>query len=206
VVETTRIIYIPIEPYEERYSSQWYRWFPSEFRKAGYNVLTIDGESLTGGVIERGEVLDITSAYYYEFTQMLKLIKMFHRGEITKDDIIFCADIEYPGHTVTAKYLSTLLKIPCKIYGFLHAGTYTKEDFIVPCEPWQKYFELGWLEAFDGVFVGSEYHKNQIIRRRISALAPWALELTDKIHVTGDPWNTSEALEIVGINPTAGAK
>jgi glycosyltransferase involved in cell wall biosynthesis len=184
-----RIFYIPIEPLEERYTAQWMRWFPQEFKKAGFEVVVIEGKSLTDK-IETGEFLDINATLAYKASQLEKVGELFYKKEIKPNDIFFIADLEFWG-IESIRYLSVLNKIPVKIYGFLHAGSYDREDFMAPCERFAKHFEEGWLEVCDKIFVGSVYHKNLILEKRYCSNP-------DKIIVTGNPWNTNEALKMVG--------
>ena len=176
----------------------WYRWFPKKFRKAGYNVKIVDGEPLTDK-IEKGAFLDVNGATYYTLTQLQKIARTFRQGEVKNEDIFFFGDIEFPGYVETIKRLAELQNINVKLYGFLHAGSYTREDFVSKLAPWHKYFELGWLKVCDGVFVGTYYHKSQVVNLRVKPYAPEEdqQELINKIHVTGNPWNTEEVRSMV---------
>ena len=186
-----RIFYIPIEPLEERYSAAWYHWFPEKFKLAGYEVFIIDGLGLTDE-IKTGEFLDINSTLSYKATQLEKIGRLFYFKEVKPNDIFFIADLEFWG-IESIKYLSVLNKIPVKIYGFLHAGSYDPEDFMRPCKKFAQWFESGWLSICDKVFVGSEYHKDLIFKNFFLSA-----ESAEKIIVTGNPWDTKEALELVG--------
>ena len=46
------IYYIPIEPLDERYTEQWYRWFPQEFKRQNKEFTVIDGTPLLEGEID----------------------------------------------------------------------------------------------------------------------------------------------------------
>lgn len=173
------IYYIPIEPLEERYTEQWYKWFPWEFIKNGINCITIDGEQLTN-TIEVGTFLDINSTVFYKSHQLKEIGKLFYQKKIQPNDVFFVADIEFWGIEVI-KYLSVLNNIPVKLYGFCHAASYTREDFMEKTESFAKYHEYAWFNTFDKIFVGSEYHKKQIISLR--NINP------NKIIVTGNPYN-----------------
>ena len=173
-----KVYYVPIEPLEERYTEQWYKWFPIEFKKQGYDVETIDGETLTD-VIETGTFLDANSSVYYKSEQLKKIAKLFYEKKVNYNDIFFVGDIEFSG-IESIKYLSVLNEIPIKLFGFCHAASYTKEDFMQKCEPFAKYYEDGWFNTFDLVFVGSEYHKRQILKYRNVE--------SKKIFVSGNPY------------------
>jgi len=43
----TTLYYIPIEPLKERYTEEWYKYMPKEFTKEGFNVIGIDGITLS---------------------------------------------------------------------------------------------------------------------------------------------------------------
>lgn len=190
-----RIWYIPIEPLNERYTEQWYRWFPEEFKQAGYYVTTLDGEALTDK-IKTGEFLDVNSTLHYKAVQLQKIGKLFYTGQIKEGDIFFVADLEFWG-IESIRYLSVLNKIPVKIYGFLHAASYTPEDFMQPCEDFGQLFENGWIRICDKVFVATEYHKELIKEKR--PRLTW--KDVDKIVVTGSAWSTKDAWHLLENKP-----
>jgi len=181
------IYYIPIEPLEERYSSQWYRNFPKIFKEYFDEVVTIDGQPLSD-VVETGAFLDINSTLHYKAEQLKVISKLFYEKKIKDGDVFFVADLEFWG-IESIRYLADLQNIKVKIYGFLHAASYTKGDFIEPAAPYGKYAELLWLKICDKVFVGTEYHKSAVVERRILPFADEldVRQLIDKIEVTGNP-------------------
>jgi glycosyltransferase involved in cell wall biosynthesis len=177
------IYYIPIEPLEERYTEQWYRWFPDEFKRQGLEFTVIDGETLTN-VVETGTFLDVNSTLYYKSEQLKKIAQLFYKKEIKNGDVFFVADIEFWGID-SIKYLSVLNGIDTKLYGFAHAGSYTIEDYFAKCAPFAQHYETAWGAIFDQIFVGSEYHKGQMIKLRGIP--------DNKITVTGNPYDVKEA-------------
>lgn len=181
------LYYIPIEPLEERYTGEWYRWMPEAFRLAGFEVHVIDGIPLSDHV-ETGTFLDVNSTAHYKSVQLQTIGKIFHMGRVKDGDIFFIADLEFWGIELI-RYLADLQNIQVFIYGFLHAGSYTKEDFMEKCSDYAKYFELGWLKMCDQVFVGSKYHKFAVYHRRIEPYCSKEEknELLTKIRVTGNP-------------------
>jgi len=187
-----RVFYVPIEPLEERYTKQWYVWFPQKFKSYGIDCITIEGEPLTNRV-EVGEFLDINSTLAYKSSQLRKIAELFHTKQIVPGDTFYIADLEFWG-VESIKYLSVLNKIPVKIFGFMHAGSYDVEDFMNPCRPFAQYFEQGWFSICEKIFVGSQYHK-ELLKKSFPNMAS---ELEEKVIVTGNPWNTKEALCIVG--------
>lgn len=180
---------IPIEPLEERYTEQWYRWFPEYCKQHGIEYAVIDGKPLTQ-TVEVGTFLDINSTVHYKAHQLASIARLFHNKLVKPGDVFFVADIEFWGIEII-KYLSVLNKIPVKLTGFCHAASYTREDFIAPCEPFAEYFERGWFKVFDRVYVGSQYHKQQILEHRApkDKGTQTYVETMNKIRVTGNPYD-----------------
>ena len=143
--------YLPIEPLEERYTEQWYRWFPEELKRRKIAYRIIDGDPITN-TVETGTFLDINSTLHYKAEQLKKIAKLFYEKKVQAGDIFFVADLEFWG-IESIKYLSHLNNIPTKLYGFCHAASYTKEDFISKCESYAKRVEEGWFAVFDKIFV-----------------------------------------------------
>lgn len=185
------IYLIPIEPLEERYTEQWYRWFPDFCKERKIEYKVIDGTTLVDEV-QVGTFLDINSTVFYKSEQLKRIAQLFHTNQIKPGDKFFVYDIEFWGIEVI-KYLSDLNKIPVELYGFLHAASYTNGDFMQPCEPYAKHFEEGWLTVFDKIFVGSVYHKQQILKSRS------VLDGSNKIVVTGNPYDISEVTDRIKV-------
>lgn len=181
---------VPIEPLEERYTESWYRNFPIQFRemKAFKNVEVIDGEALTNHV-EVGTFLDINSTVHYKNSQMMAISKLFHERKVKSGDVFYFLDVEFWG-IESVRIMARMNKVEIIIAGFLHAGSYTKEDAFAIASDFQKYTELGWVSACDLIFVGTNYSGSAFIDRRIKPLAANAEEcakLSKKIVVTGNP-------------------
>ena len=186
----TTVFDISLEPLEERYTEQWSRWFPQEFKKSKFNYIKIEGKKLTE-TIETGSFLDVNSTNYWKASQIMTVAKMFKDKKISCGDIFFVPDMWFPIEMIG--YMARLNNINVKIYAFLHAGTYTTEDFASPLARWGKYHEVGWASLCDGIFVGSEYHKKEFLKKRV---LPYAADeydsIRDKIHVTGNPFSVKE--------------
>ncbi len=191
---------LPIEPLEERYTGEWYKFLPSAFAAHGFNVMQIDGESLTDAV-ETGTFLDMNSTIFYKAAQMQKVAMMFRKKQIKNGDVFFVSDLEFWG-IESLRLMAQINGVDIKIYGFLHAASYTKEDAFEVAAPYQKYTELGWLKAVDGIFVGSNYHKKAIMERRVIPFADEAdvKEIEKKIIVSGNPL-FRDAYDLSDYNP-----
>ena len=160
------IVLFPIEPLDERYSTQWLTWFETEFKRKNINWITINPDPLTNK-IENGAFLDICGTNYYKASQLMQFIKLMRYKKIGNGDIVFLHDIWFPGLESLA-YIRDALNLDIKIVGCLHAGTYDSTDFIAQkgMGVWGKDLENSWFKLVDKVFVGSEYHKKLILRKR----------------------------------------
>ena len=179
---------VPIQPLAERYTESWYRNFPGVFASKGVKVVVVEGTPLTDHVAV-GTFLDINSMVSWNSSQMQHISSLFHQGKVNDGDIFFFGDLEFWG-IESLRLLAQLNKVKVKIFGFLHAASYTREDAFEVAAPYQKYTELGWVGACDKVFVGTDYHKWAVYERRIKPLAQTegeAAQMLGKIVVTGNP-------------------
>lgn len=187
------IYYLPIEPLEQRYTKQWYEWFPDEFRRQGKEFTEIPGEGLLHDSIEVGTFLDINSTVYWKTTQVQKVANLFHTGLVSDGDVFFLPDAEMFGLEATIAYLAKLNSKRVRIYGFAHAGSYTCEDFVSVCQPFAKHYEKAWGTIYEEIFVGSEYHKEKLCRLRL--IHP------ERVKVTGNPCRVDEVRESIPWEP-----
>lgn len=159
------LYYIPIEPLKERYTEQWYNFFPGFLAAtSGREVVVVDGLPLVDHV-SVGTFLDINSTLHYKASQLQTIAKFFHERRIKNGDIFFVADLEFWG-IESIKYLADLQNIKVSLVGIMHAGSYTREDYMATCESYGQHFEKGWFQACDRVIFGSDYHREQVRKLR----------------------------------------
>lgn len=175
----SQLVLVPLEPLFERYTESWYRNLPTLFDSYGFDVQVIDGVTLEDE-IKVGSFLDINSTTHYKFTQLQQISKMFHTGQIRDGCIFFFSDTEFWG-LESVRLLAQMNKVNIYITSFCHAASYTKEDAFSVATPYQKYTELGWFACSDIVFVGSNYHKQQIIKERLRPYGAKHLESVLKV-------------------------
>lgn len=200
MIRARRLWYVPIEPFEGRYTKSWYENFPAAFAQyfGEENVHVIDGVPLST-TIRVGTFLDMSSTLHYKATQLQAIARLFNDDQIQDGDVFFFGDIEYWGLEsirLTAD-MHGLKKVA--VTGFLHAASYTKDDAFAIAAPYQQYTETGWIASLDRVFVGSQYHKDAVEDRRLQFIAP-GCGLYDRIQVTGNPMF---AQDYAGITPAA---
>jgi len=169
---------IPIESLEERYSADWNRWFPREFKKLNVTYETIYGEELTSK-IEQGAFLDVVGTNYFKASQIQKICQKIYSGEVKNGDVFLFHDLWFPGLESLA-YIRDALDLDFKITGLLHAGTWDSQDFLSHkgMEKWARSLETSWFQFIDAVFVATEFHQD-LIRKKRKGRCP--------IYVTGFP-------------------
>lgn len=184
---------VPIEPLEERYSSQWSRLFSDKYISKGeeWKWLRVEG-SILSTIIRQGSFLDVIGTNFYKASQ-LKTICMELEYSSREEELVFLFhDLWFPGIEMLA-YIRDGLKRNIKIYGCLHAGTYDQNDFLskMGMRSWGCHFEKQLLSIVDGVFVATHYHKR---------LIEYGLSETGisnpKIHVTGFPLDKKPMLSL----------
>jgi glycosyltransferase involved in cell wall biosynthesis len=105
---------------------------------------------------------------------------LFNEGKIETGDAFLVGDIFFPGIEMI-KYMSELLGLDVKVYGINYAGRADKTDFVQQLSHWADASEAGYHFICDGIFVGSEDHKNNVVNF-------FGLN-TATVHTTGLVWD-----------------
>jgi len=152
-----RIIFIPQYPVPNRYSEWWIWKFPKEFKKAGFEVITLGEEYSKTINKERGDnslFSPVNTAIDFELQQMKEYMKL----ELRNNDVLFLSDISFPGGICSLFYH----KRPKKCYAFCHATSLNKYDIFEDVAISKYPVEWGNAKLFNKIFVGSEYHKDKL--------------------------------------------
>ena len=148
-----RIIFVPQYPTKMRYSEWWIEKFQEEFRKHFDRVITLGYDYYLNidNVMARKELFSpVNEAINFELAQ----IKEYMNMQIYKDDILFLADLSFPGIFSNILYH----KKPKKIYAYCHATAKNKYDYLKKVETFKFQNEISHSILFDKIFIGSEYH------------------------------------------------
>jgi glycosyltransferase involved in cell wall biosynthesis len=148
----------------------------------------ISGESLCEEIIT-GTVLDAAGTNYWKSIQLQKICTKFHNGTIEPNSKFLVCDIWFPGIEMI-RYMSQLYNIPVSIWGIWHAGSNTMNDFAEPMHSWSKYFEVGFLNICNGIFVGTNYSRESIIERLLYFIPEE--NISQRIYSFGMPLNFNE--------------
>jgi hypothetical protein len=146
----SRLIFVPQYPTSMRYQEWWLPEFQLEFRKHFDEVLTIG--TLTKDIVrgEREMFSPVDSSIRFELEQ----IKQYMSLPIRDSDILFLADISFPGFFTNALYH----KKPKKCFAFCHATSLNRYDYFEDVRYSKFPVETAHASLFNKVFVGSKYH------------------------------------------------
>lgn len=195
-----KLVFVPLELMEERYTKQWYLWFTEYFNYCPFKVYTILPEFGFNSVITNGQFLDVINTNRFKAEQLKRICQLFNDGLIDGDTTFLFMDAWFPG-IETLAYIRDGLGIPFKIVGLLHAGTWDDHDFLTQkgMRVWARHLERSWLILMDQICVATQFHKELIISQ-CKDLYPklTATALDQKIKVTGFPifqsykWNAEK--------------
>ena len=101
---------------------------------------------------------------------------------IVTGDIVWSSDLWHPGLPESIAYMNYFAKKDVKLRGLIHAGSFTDTDFVRDMERWAKNFEDTLFDIADEIYCGSDFIKNDIVKKRI--INP------DKLVPTGFPLDT----------------
>lgn len=176
-----KIHYVPLEDMEQRYTKLMNKIIAS---KSDYVYYPNDFEEKK---IYKGEFLDIERTIEFKSKQIAMISTAFQNGLVKSGDIFFIADIFFPG-IESIKYIAELQDIDVKIVAFNHAGRADKTDFVQKLNKWADVAESNYHAVADMIFVGSEFHKKQVLEYfKIDE---------SKVIPTGCVWDINEAFNI----------
>lgn len=176
----SRLIFVPQFPTKMRYQELWYHDFPDQFQKYFDEVIVIGKKSY----IENREFLKIgreasmfspiKDAINFELFQM----KEYEELELKNDDILFWADLSFPGFFANILYH----KKPRKCFAFCHATSLNYLDYFEKVRFSKFPLETAQSKLFEKIFVGSHYHKNKLKWENIEVTALPIPSIFKKIH------------------------
>ena len=148
-----RVIFVPQYPTPMRYQEWWWKTFPEEFEKAGLEVLILGSDHAESMIHRRGSTSmfsPINAAIELECAQIQEYMDL----ELRKDDILFLADLSFPG------IFSNVFvhKHPNRMFAFCHATSINFKDYFAPVWMYKHPIEKAHASMFEAVFVGSRYH------------------------------------------------
>lgn len=152
-----RIIFVPQYPTPNRYQEWWMFKFPEEFRKAGFEVKVLGERYAKLMEIDRGNESNfspIRKAINFELEQIHEYTGMTLRS----DDVLFLADLSFPGLFCNVLYHDR----PKKMYAFCHATSANKFDYFEQVRSSKFPVETAHASLFNKIFIGSNYHGEKL--------------------------------------------
>jgi len=154
-MKSNKIIYLPIEELPARYTQMMNAAIYPKVDISLYPKVEIDTE------IKRGQFLDIVNTCKFKAAQLQMVADLFNEGKIENGDSFLIGDIFFPGIEMI-KYMSELLELDVKVFGINYAGRADKTDFVQQLSYWADASEAGYHFICDGIFVGSDDHKENV--------------------------------------------
>ena len=178
------MIYLPIEHIEQRYTTHLDRDILEYLDRKNIRYTYLE-PTVFSNEIKHGSFLDADNTVYRQLHQFEQLIKLLLTNKINVNETLFVTDI-WNFAIMAVPYLNFFSGYNLKVQGILHAGSFTDTDFVRQMERVYKGFEESILDICEKVYVGSNFIKQDVIKKRYVD--------ADKIVVTGLP------LDFKGIN------
>jgi hypothetical protein len=160
-----KIIYVPLEHIDSRYTIHMDRDIMSHLIRNNFDFIRIPTPFAINKT-PKGMFLDAANTIKTKSYQMQEISKLYEEGKVDNDTKFFFSDIWFPGIESLA-YLNYFYKVNPKITGIIHAGSFTDTDFVRDMERWAKNFEDIIFDIATEIYCGSEFIKNDIIKKRI---------------------------------------
>lgn len=93
-----KLYYMGLESYEARYTLQLTEWNRRVFDRRGLDVVYVPGTVIDNSQsISVGQVLDAHGRSYFGMSQLMNLVQMMRKGEVTGEDVVYFEDMFQPG-------------------------------------------------------------------------------------------------------------
>ena len=158
------LFYFDLEPVVGRYTEQLSNeWMPFSLTKncpENWNWVHIKGKE-ENKEIKVGQVLDACSHSIYSMQQTIEFLNLLRQGKVKDGDVLYFQDFWAPG-IESIFYALDMYGIKTRNYAMLHAQSVDEYDFTHKMRSWMRWFELGIDSRMNGIFVGSQIHKEQL--------------------------------------------
>ena len=153
------IHWLPLEPQQQRYTSQMDRWVQAALERTAHSWRTVYGQT-TCNRIGNGEWLDTSTTAAWKTEQLLAVTKDIASGIVQDGDVILVGDVWFLG-IETLKFQCDLLGKRVRFAGWHYAGCFDPHDLLSrELGSWGRKFEAMLLEGvFDAVCFGGKFHQ-----------------------------------------------
>lgn len=188
-----KLYYMGLEAYNARYTLQLTEWNRRVFERRGFDVVYVPGETLDNSQkISVGQVLDAHGRSYFGMSQMMNLVRMMQRGEVTSEDVIYFEDMFQPGFESLPYIIDQLPEhMWPRIYVRCLAQTIDPDDFVHVwgMDRWMRAYEQMVCSSVAGVLATNE---EMVAHMRV---AGWDVPI---YNISGLAFGKSEVIERVG--------
>lgn len=188
-----KLFYMGLEAYNARYTLQLTEWNRRVFERRGIDVVYVPGETLDNSQrISVGQVLDAHGRSYFGMSQMMNLVRMMQRGEVTSEDVIYFEDMFQPGFESLPYIIDQLPEhMWPRIYVRCLAQTIDPDDFVHVwgMDRWMRAYEQMVCSSVAGVLATNE---EMVAHMRV---AGWDVPI---YNISGLAFGKSEVIERVG--------
>jgi len=162
------------------------------FEKAGVEYETIAPKLDVSKIDSVGLVMSAAGHCQWCLEQMAIFMSRLRSGEVKSGDCCYFDDLWFPG-LEAIPYTAELMNLNIGVYGFIHAGSFTKFDFTNPMSWWARFVEKGWFKFSDLIFVGSQQTKDDMFRVKLIDNNEYIYgDESDKVKVTGLPFEVDK--------------
>lgn len=188
-----KLYYMGLEAYNARYTLQLTEWNRRVFERRGYDVVYVPGETLDNSQkIVTGQVLDAHGRSYFGMSQMMNLVKMMQKGEVTSEDVIYFEDMFQPGFESLPYIIDQCDEdnMP-RIFVRCLAQSIDPDDFVHVwgMDRWMRAYEQMVCSSIDGVLATNE---EMVAHMKI---AGWDVPI---YNISGLAFGKNEVIERVG--------
>ena len=177
-----KIIYLPLEHIESRYTVHMDRDILTYLDESEEEYIRIYPDIPSPQTMKAGSFLDAEFTIRFKAAQIAEVARLYREDIIDSGDIVWSSDLWHPGLPESIAYMNYFAKKDVKLRGLIHAGSWTDTDFVRDMERWAKNFEDTLFDIADEIYCGSDFIKNDIVKKRI--IHP------DKLIPTGFPLDT----------------
>lgn len=150
---TRRLIIVPQFPVAMRYQEWWHWYLRNEYSRYFQEVIQL-GPPTTPLRPEQSEFSVASRAIQHECLQVTEYMYL----PLRDDDVLLLCDLSFPGIFAHA----LIHKPPPKCFTICHATAANRHDLFQPIRHIKYPIEEASARLFDGIFVGSKYHKKKL--------------------------------------------
>ena len=162
-----KIIYLPLEHIESRYTVHMDRDILKYLANSGKEYLRIYPDIPSPQKMKAGSFLDAEFTIRFKAAQIAEVARLYREDVIDSGDIVWSSDLWHPGLPESIAYMNYFARKNVRLRGLIHAGSFTDTDFVRDMERWAKNFEDTLFDIADTIYCGSEFIKNDIVKKRV---------------------------------------